>query len=85
MSDDPLFGRPSLVTSRMHPLIKEVHELAVRNNLRGCVLISFTDERVAVNSSGSPERFGEAMEELANRILAMIDDGLLDPAGGKLT
>jgi len=43
------------------------------------VLISFTDERVGVNSSGEPDRFGRAMEQLGDRLLAAIDDGKFDP------
>ena len=71
--------RPGLITSRTHPLIRELRKLAKRHGLQGCVLVSFSAERVAVNSCGEPDLFGKAMEQLADRILAKIDDGEFNP------
>jgi hypothetical protein len=75
----PLAERPGLTTSCSHKLIDALSNLARQHGLIGCVLVSFTDDRVAVNSCGEPAQFGRAMEELADRILIKIDDGELDP------
>lgn len=79
--NNPLAGRPGLVveSAEVNALAKDLGQLAKRHGLRGCVLISFTDERVGVNSSGEPDRFGRAMEQLGDRLLAAIDDGKFDP------
>jgi len=77
----PLDGRPGLRVecSATNKLAQELGRLARRHGLRGCVLISFTAERVGVNSSGEPDLFARHMERLGDRILAAIDDGLFDP------
>jgi len=82
MRRSPLAGRPSLRTSRSHPLVRELGDLARRNGIMGAVLITFTgapDYRVGVNSCGEPNTFGKEMERLGDRILAAIDDGKFDP------
>lgn len=78
---NPLAGRPGLVveSAGVNALAKDLGQLAKRHGLRGCVLISFTDERVGVNSSGEPASFGRHMEQLGDRILAAIDDGKFEP------
>lgn len=78
---NPLHGRKGLRTEspKTNALARELGQLAKRNGLRGCVLISFTDDRVGVNSSGGPDSFGGEMERLGDRILAAIDDGMFDP------
>lgn len=75
----PLHQRASYRETPNHPLVRALHELAVKHGLQGCVLISFAAERVAVNSYGEPDLFGRAMEELGDRILEKIDDGEFDP------
>jgi hypothetical protein len=56
-----------------------LNALARAHGLRGAVLVSFTAERVGICSYGVPQKFGDAMQQLADRILAKIDDGELDP------
>ena len=63
-------------------LARDLGQLAARHGLRGCVLVSFTDDRVGVNSSGEPDSFGQHMERLGDKILAAIDDGMFDPESG---
>jgi hypothetical protein len=77
----PLTGRPGLVTecAETNPLARELGQLAKRHGLRGAVLISFTEDRVGVNSSGDPAAFAIHMERLGERLLAAIDDGAFDP------
>ena len=79
--ENPLTGRAGLQTeaAATNTLARELGQLATRHHLRGCVLISFTDDRVGVNSSGEPDSFGLHMEQLGNRLLAAIDDGRFDP------
>lgn len=72
----PLDGRPDLRTSRF--MARDLGELAKKNGLTGCVLISFTGDRVGVNSSGIGS-FADHMSTLGDRILAAIDDGEFDP------
>lgn len=66
-------------SAQTNALARELGQLATRNGLRGCVLISFTDDRVGVNSSGVPDEFGKVMESLADKLLCAIDDGDFDP------
>lgn len=77
----PLGGRPGLIeeSAAKNALAKDLGQLARRHGLCGCVLISFTDERVGVNSSGQSDDFGRVMEVLGDRLLAAIDDGKFDP------
>jgi hypothetical protein len=79
---DPLAGRPGLITeaAATNALAQELGQLAKRHGLRGCVLISFKADRMAVNSNGESDLFARAMEELGDRMLAAIDDGKFDPA-----
>lgn len=84
MSDrnTPLEDRPGYFEDnpKKHALARELGQLAKRHDLRGAVLISFTrDDRVGVNSSGEPEMFARAMDQLASRILTAIDNGDFDP------
>ena len=79
---NPLDGRPGLRTEppKRNALARDLGQLASRHHLMGVVLISFTgDERVGVNSSGEPDLFASAMEQLGDRILAAIDDGQFEP------
>jgi hypothetical protein len=77
---NPLSGRPGLRTesAKTNRLAKDIGELARRHRLTGCVLISFTSERVGVNSSGKGE-FADHMARLADQLLAAIDDGMYEP------
>jgi hypothetical protein len=79
----PLAGRRGLLVeaAETNALAKDLGQLARRHHLRGCVLISFTDDRVGANSSGEPDSFGIHMEQLGDRLLAAIDDGEFDPVG----
>jgi hypothetical protein len=52
---------------------------SVTHGLNGVVLISFTNERVQVNSCGNPHLWLRAMRQLAERLFADIDDGKYDP------
>jgi len=76
-----LDGRPGLRTepATTNALARELGQIAKRNGLRGCVLISFTSDRVGVNSSGEPADFARHMEQLGDRLLAAIDDGGFNP------
>ena len=78
---DPLAGRPGLeiIPAAKSALAKELGQLARRHQLVGVVLISFTSDRIGVNSSGVDGPFGQEMERLGDRILAAIDDGKFDP------
>lgn len=78
---DPLTGPPGLRTEdpETSALARDLGQLAKRHRLMGVVLISFTGERVGVNSSGETYLSGRAMEQLGHRILAAIDDGKFDP------
>lgn len=80
-SSVPLSQRPGLRTeaAATNALAQELGKLAERHGLRGCVLVSFTDDRVGVNSSGEPAAFASHMERLGDRLLAAIDDGMFDP------
>ena len=80
---NPLADRPGLLTesAETNELAKELGQLARRHGLRGCVLISFTDYRVGVNSSGEGE-WVQQMEHLGDRLLAAIDDGMFNPDSG---
>lgn len=81
MSDtNPLAGRPGLRTesAETNALAGELGKLARAHGLTGCVLISFTGDRVGVNSSGEGS-FADYMESLGDGMLAAIDDGIFDP------
>jgi hypothetical protein len=75
----PLKERPGYQADHGHELIDATRELREQNGLTGVVVISFYGDRVGVNSSGSNPAFGEAMHDLADRVLAAIDDGYFDP------
>jgi hypothetical protein len=78
----PLKDRPSFKADHDHDLIdatRELRELREQHGLTGVVVISFYGDRVGVNSSGSNPVFGEAMHDLADRVLIAIDDGYFDP------
>ncbi len=67
---------PELQTSRH--MSREVGVLATKFGLSGCVFVSFTDERVGVNSSGATDPLQKAMEALGDRILLAVSSGALD-------
>ena len=81
MAKDPLAGRPGLETinPKLDPKARELGEFAKRHGLHGCVLISFSGERVGVNSSGRGDMWSRQMQSLGDRLLAAIDDGKFDP------
>lgn len=77
MSDtQPLHERTGYQTGRF--MSRDVGQLARKNKLDGCVLISFKEGRVGVNYSGEGLMF-EEMEKLSSKILKAIDDGNFDP------
>ena len=80
--NDNLSGRPGLIeeSAETNALAKDLGQLAEQHGLRGCVLISFTDKRYGVDSSGEPGSFARLMEQLGDRLLAAIDDGKFDPS-----
>jgi hypothetical protein len=61
------------------PLAPELGEFMERHGLNDVVLVSSTDERVRVNSSGNTDLWLRAMRQLAERLLVNIDDGKYDP------
>jgi hypothetical protein len=75
--------RPALlaVDPRTDRLARELTRLARGMGLRGCVLISYTDATVSVNVCGAGDVWGRSMEQLAERVLAVVDDGTLDTVG----
>lgn len=79
-----LSERDGFTEDYKHPLVKALRELRTFHGLHGCVLISFDEDRVAVNSSGRDELFGAAMEILGDQILTAIDDGKFDPNLGEI-
>jgi hypothetical protein len=78
--DTPLTARPGLRTEapETNALARALGQLARSHSLRGCVLISFTEYWVGVNSSGEGD-FARYMEQLGDRLLSAIDDGEFDP------
>lgn len=77
MSDtQPLHERTGYQTGRF--MSRDVGQLARKNKLDGCVLISFKEGHVGVNYSGEGLMF-EEMEKLSSKILKAIDDGKFDP------
>jgi hypothetical protein len=60
-------------------LAQDVGKLARRHGLRGCVLISFGENRVGINSSGATELMLLHMQELADKLLVAITSGEYDP------
>lgn len=78
---DPLAGLAGLETNTdpNHPLTAALRNLVRGAGLHGAVLISFSGDRVGINSSAPSPVFARAMEDLANNILARIDDGDFDP------
>lgn len=81
MAKIPLSDRPSYVEipAEASALSRDLGRLLAKHGLLGAVLVSFKGERVGTCSSGKGCRFGGAMEKLADRILAAIDDGQFDP------
>ena len=70
---------PGLETSTDHALVKALAELATFHQLTGCVLISFTMDRVGVDSCGRGDYVAFQMASLADRILVAINDGTFPP------
>jgi hypothetical protein len=77
----PLRQRAGYRETKDHALIKALWKLREEHGLVGAVLISFTADHVAVNSSGKTDEFGAAMERLGDQILAAIDNGHFNPEG----
>lgn len=80
MSQIPIESRPGYqeTPAKESTLARELGLLARKHKILGCVLISFTRGRVAVNSSGVTP-LAPCMDQLADRMLAAIDDGFFDP------
>ena len=62
-----------------NPLAQDLGKLARRHDLRGCVLISFGENRVGINSSGATALMLYHMQELADKLLAAITNGEYNP------
>lgn len=62
-----------------NPLAQDLGRLAKRHGLRGCVLISFTENRVGINSSADSDLMLQHMQELADKLLAAITNGEYNP------
>lgn len=66
-----------------HPLTRALREVVQRNGLTGAVMLTFTKDRVGVNSSSPSNEFGAVMDKLADAILFAFDrgdfDGVLPP------
>jgi hypothetical protein len=75
----PLEQREGFNAEPNHALVKALRELRETHGLVGCVLVSFTTERVGVDSSGLTPEFGAVMHKLGDKILTAIDDGQFDP------
>lgn len=77
----PLNKREGYRERAGHPVTRDLSALATRHGYGGCVLITFDleNELVSVTSCSESAAFGKVMEELADRLLVMIDDGDLDP------
>lgn len=76
----PLEVRDGFKESADHPLIPALRTLVSKHRLAGAILISFTMDDVGITVQSPNERFGRALQELADRVLVMIDDGDLDPS-----
>ena len=70
--------RKGLVTKAPGKLGRQLGIIAKDHRLLGCVLISFTRDRVCTNTSGEGEMLSH-MQRLADQLLAAIDDGQFDP------
>jgi hypothetical protein len=75
----PLEKREGYRAEPNHELVEALRELRETHGLVGCVLLSFTNERVGVDSSACTAEFGTVMQALGNRILTAMDDGQFDP------
>lgn len=75
----PLEKRDGYRAEPNHPLVEALRDLRESHGLVGCVLISFTTERVGIDSSACTAEFGAVMQTLGNRILTAMDDGQFDP------
>lgn len=76
----PLELRDGFVETSGHPLIPELRSLVAKQGLAGAILISFTMDDVGITVRSPNERFGRVLQELADRLLVMIDDGDFDPS-----
>jgi hypothetical protein len=65
--------------SRADALQRDLSSLATKHGLLGCVLVQFTRTEVGARSYGVTDKFCDAMDTLATRILTDIDDGRHDP------
>ena len=63
-----------------HPLTKALRELVRDHGLVGAVLLTFTDDRAGVNSSGCNPEAGAVMTRLADEIFSDFDAGRYDGA-----
>jgi len=61
-----------------HPLTRALREVVQKNGLTGAVMLTFTKDRVGVNSSSPGVEFGAIMQRLADAILFAFDRGDFD-------
>lgn len=61
-----------------HPLTASLRDIVRKNNLLGGVMLTFSNERVGVNSSSPSDLFGTVMEKLGDAILEAFDRGDFD-------
>ena len=64
---------------RVDAFQRDLSALATKHGLVGCVLISFTSERVGSRSWGKTHEFMTEMDRLGTQIMTDIDDGRHDP------
>lgn len=75
----PLNKRSGLRVIKNGPFSRDLGQFRKDHGLMGCVLITFDSDRVGTASSAMNDAFLTAMEELADKVLVMIDDGRLNP------
>ena len=61
-----------------HPLTTALRNTVQQNKLTGGVMLTFSGDRVGVNSSAPDPRFGDIMERLADSILHAFHRGDFD-------
>jgi hypothetical protein len=76
----PLHQRPSFrqQAPEHNALARDLGKLREQHGLLGCVLVSFSADRVGVNSSAVNEAMLPHMLRLGDQLLMAIDDGQFD-------
>jgi hypothetical protein len=84
MTKLPLELRDGYKEDSDHPLVAALRELVRKQELMGAVLISFEvtkkSLRIGFTNSSPNRRFNLALQELADKVMVMIDEGDLDPS-----